>query len=168
MILASGQDIQSTVLKVGHHGSSTSTSEAFLDAVNPTYAVISCGTGNSYGHPHQETLDKLQNKGVEVYRTDLLGDIYCTSDGKEVSFTSGEYHDENRIEAGSAADSKDEQGKASLVIDETYVLNTSTMKFHKPDCSAVESMSQKNRIDYMGPRDELIQEGYSACGICKP
>ena len=150
MILASGQDIQSTVLKVGHHGSSTSTSEAFLDAVNPTYAVISCGTGNSYGHPHQETLDKLQNKGVEVYRTDLLGDIYCTSDGKEVSFTSGE------------------QDKASLVIDETYVLNTSTMKFHKPDCSAVESMSQKNRIDYMGPRDELIQEGYSACGICKP
>lgn len=168
MILASGQDIQSTVLKVGHHGSSTSTSEAFLDAVNPTYAVISCGTGNSYGHPHQETLDKLQNKGVEVYRTDLLGDIYCTSDGKEVSFTSGEHHDENRIEAGSAADSKDEQNSRPLVIDETYVLNTSTMKFHKPDCSVVESMSQKNRIDYMGPRDELIQEGYSACGICKP
>lgn len=54
------------------------------------------------------------------------------------------------------------------MIDETYVLNTSTMKFHKPDCSAVESMSQKNRIDYMGSRDELIQEGYSACGICKP
>lgn len=99
----------------------------------------------------RKPLDKLQNKGVEVYRTDLLGDIYCTSDGKEVSFTSGEYHDENRIEAGSAADSKDEQDKASLVIDETYVLNTSTMKFHKPDCSVVESMSQKNRIDYMGP-----------------
>lgn len=168
VILASGQDIQSTVLKVGHHGSSTSTSEAFLDAVNPTYAVISCGTGNSYGHPHQETLDKLQNKGVEVYRTDLLGDIYYTSDGKEVSFTSGEYHDENRIEAGSAADSKDEHNSSPLVIDETYVLNTSTMKFHMPDCSAVESMSQKNRIDYMGSRDELIQEGYSACGICKP
>ena len=85
-----------------------------------------------------------------------------------MSFTFGEYHDENRIEAGSAADSKDEQDKDSLVIDETYVLNTSTMKFHKPDCSAVESMSQKNRIDYMGARDELIQEGYSACGICKP
>lgn len=123
VILASGQDIQSTVLKVGHHGSSTSTSEAFLDAVNPTYAVISCGAGNSYGHPHQETLDKLQNKGVEVYRTDLLGDIYCTSDGKEVSFTSGEYHDENRIEAGSAAESNDEQNSRPLVIDETYVLN---------------------------------------------
>ena len=168
VILASGQDIQSTVLKVGHHGSSTSTSEAFLDAVNPTYAVISCGTGNSYGHPHQETLDKLQNKGVEVYRTDLLGDIYCSSDGKEVSFTSDEYHDENRVEAGSAADSKDKHNSSPLVIDETYVLNTSTMKFHMPDCSAVESMSQKNRIDYMGSRDELIQEGYSACGICKP
>lgn len=130
--------------------------------------MISCGAWNSYGHPHQETLDKLQNKGVEVYRTDLLGDIYCTSDGKEVSFTSGEYHDENRIEAGSAAESNNEQNSRPLVIDETYVLNTSTMKFHKPDCSVVESMSQKNRIDYMGARDELIQEGYSACGICKP
>lgn len=120
VILASGQDIQSTVLKVGHHGSSTSTSEAFLDAVNPTYAVISCGAGNSYGHPHQEILDKLQNKGVEVYRTDLLGDVYCTSDGKEVSFTSGGCHDENRIEAGSAANSEDEQDNASLVIEKKH------------------------------------------------
>lgn len=93
-ILESEQDIESTVLKVGHHGSSTSTSQAFLDAVNPTYTVISCGKDNSYGHPHSETLAKLASAGVEVLRTDELGDIYCTSDGTEVTFSYGEYHKE--------------------------------------------------------------------------
>lgn len=88
-ILESGQDIESTVLKVGHHGSSTSTSQAFLDAVSPTYAVISCGKDNSYGHPHSKTLAKLASAGVEVLRTDELGDIYCTSDGTEVTFSYG-------------------------------------------------------------------------------
>ena len=63
------------MLKVGHHGSSTSTSNAFLQAVSPAWAVISCGEGNSYGHPHEETLKKLEDAGVSVLRTDLLGDI---------------------------------------------------------------------------------------------
>ena len=96
-ILETGQDIESTVLKVGHHGSSTSTSQAFLDAVSPTYAVISCGKDNSYGHPHSETLAKLSSAGVEVLRTDELGDIYCTSDGTEVTFSYGEYHKDSDI-----------------------------------------------------------------------
>ena len=98
-ILETGQDIESTVLKVGHHGSSTSTSQAFLDAVSPTYAVISCGKDNSYGHPHSETLAKLSSAGVEVLRTDELGDIYCTSDGTEVTFSYGEYHKDSDTSA---------------------------------------------------------------------
>lgn len=74
-IAASGLTLSADVLKVGHHGSSTSTSNAFLQAVSPAWAVISCGEGNSYGHPHEETLKKLEDAGISVLRTDLLGDI---------------------------------------------------------------------------------------------
>lgn len=86
-ILNSGADLKSTVLKVGHHGSSTSTSYPFLREVMPQYAVISVEKGNSYGHPHEETLSKLSDAGVEVYRTDENGDIIMTSDGNTVSVT---------------------------------------------------------------------------------
>jgi DNA internalization-related competence protein ComEC/Rec2 len=68
-------DIESDVLKVGHHGSSTSSSRAFLAEVDPTYAVIQCGKNNSYGHPHYETLDCLEDNDVRVYRTDKDGNV---------------------------------------------------------------------------------------------
>lgn len=69
------------VLKVAHHGSSTSSSEEFLEQTKPEIAIISCGKDNDYGHPHKETLEKLEKIGCEVYRTDLLGTIRLTSDG---------------------------------------------------------------------------------------
>ena len=75
-------DIRSDVLKVGHHGSSTSSSRSFLDRVDPTYAVISCEKGNSYGHPHTETLESLDNIDAIVYRTDDSGTIICKTDGE--------------------------------------------------------------------------------------
>ena len=86
-ILNSGADLKSTVLKVGHHGSRTSTSYPFLREVMPQYAVISVEKGNSYGHPNEETLSKLSDAGVEVYRTDESGDIVMTSDGNNISIT---------------------------------------------------------------------------------
>jgi competence protein ComEC len=79
-------DISADVLKVGHHGSSTSSSQAFLNRVNPKYAVISCGEGNSYSHPHKETLDKLSAMNVTLYRTDLNGSIICETDGENYSW----------------------------------------------------------------------------------
>jgi len=87
-MLAGGSDLEADLLKVGHHGSSTSTTGLFLDAVTPVYAVISCGEGNPYGHPHQETLDKLDQTGVETFRTDLHGTVVFVSDGS--AFTPGE------------------------------------------------------------------------------
>ena len=84
-ILNSGADLKSTVLKVGHHGSRTSTSYPFLREVMPQYAVISVEKGNSYGHPNEETLSKLSDAGVEVYRTDESGDIVMTSDGNSIN-----------------------------------------------------------------------------------
>lgn len=74
-------DMSADVLKVGHHGSRTSTTEKFLEQVNPKYAVISCGADNDYGHPHKETIDLLEMLDVEYYRTDIEGTITITSDG---------------------------------------------------------------------------------------
>ena len=162
-ILESGQDIESTVLKVGHHGSSTSTSQAFLDAVSPTYAVISCGKDNSYGHPHSETLAKLASAGVEVLRTDELGDIYCTSDGSEVTFSYGEYHKDADTSAAEI-----EEPQQPDTISETYILNTNSRKFHRPDCSSASQISDANREEYTGTREKLIEQGYTPCGYCKP
>lgn len=82
-ILRSGANIQADVLKVGHHGSRDATSTAFLKAVSPKIAVISVGAGNDYGHPHSETLKKLE--GVNILRTDKNGTIVITSDGTKIS-----------------------------------------------------------------------------------
>lgn len=73
------------VLKVGHHGSKGSSSTEFLQALHPTDAVISCGTGNSYGHPHKGALERLQEVGCTIYRTDLDGTICIRSDGKALT-----------------------------------------------------------------------------------
>lgn len=77
--------LKSDLLKVGHHGSKTSTTQEFLDAVDPKYAVIPVGVNSRYGHPDQEVLDRLQAKNIEIYRTDLLGTIIVTSDGKTIT-----------------------------------------------------------------------------------
>ncbi len=81
-VLASGRTVKSDVLKIAHHGSDTSSSSAWLDRVSPHYVVIPCGEGNSYGHPHKETLERLEQRYVTVYRADVCGHIVFTSDGK--------------------------------------------------------------------------------------
>lgn len=86
-MLASGQRLKADVLKVGHHGANTSSSVAFLKEVRPTYAVISVGKDNKYGHPTQKTLNKLNQNSVKVYRTDQRGTITATSNGKNISFS---------------------------------------------------------------------------------
>ncbi|QEK13540.1 MBL fold metallo-hydrolase [Crassaminicella thermophila] len=81
-----GLNLSADVLKVGHHGSNSSTTLSFLNKVNPEYAVIMTGTDNDYGHPHKETMDKLKNKGIIVYRTDQNGTIVAISDGEHIKF----------------------------------------------------------------------------------
>ena len=80
-LLDSGVPLRADVLKIGHHGSNTSSSKDFIDAVNPDIAVMSLGTGNSYGHPHRETLDTLNERSIEIWRTDQDGTVVFTSDG---------------------------------------------------------------------------------------
>lgn len=162
-------DVDSDVLKVGHHGSSTSTGEAFLERVSPSYAVISCGLGNSYCHPHTETIEKLG--GIPVFRTDEMGTIVATSDGSEISFrtlgksdTGNAAQPEAPQDTETAASSGYDEG---LDISDGYILNTNSKKIHLPDCSAVDNMSDSNKA-YTDDYDQAISEGYTPCKICNP
>ncbi len=86
-LVASGQDLSATVYHVGHHGSNTCGTEEFLNAVNPVYAVISCGEDNEYGHPTENTLNKLKNRGITLFRTDKQGSIVAVSDGNTITWS---------------------------------------------------------------------------------
>lgn len=83
-LLSSGKDLHATVLKVAHHGSDTSSTEAFLKAVNPTYAVIEVGKDNSFGHPKKSVLERLHSIGAKIYRTDEDGATVFHTDGKTI------------------------------------------------------------------------------------
>ena len=83
-ILKSGADVDSDVMKVGHHGSSTSTGESFLEAVSPEICIIQCGEGNKYGHPHRETLDMIEGYGAKLYSNEKNGTIVVYSDGERI------------------------------------------------------------------------------------
>jgi len=110
-------DLKADVLKVGHHGSSSSTTESFLNKVSPNYAIIMVGTGNDYGHPHKETMDKLKSKNITVYRTDENGTIVCTTDGQTIKFN---------VNPGSYTPGKKETSKDTSTPKPTAKPNTST------------------------------------------
>ena len=164
-MVESGLDLKADVLKAGHHGSSTSTSDAFLAAVNPDYAVISCGKDNSYGHPHQETMDKLNAADISIFRTDEQGTVVAVSDGSSITWSSAP---DTEGVSGSEA-SPDQQTDEDLTGQTTsYVLNQNTMKFHMPDCSSVAQMKEENRVYFEGTREEVMEMGYTPCGQCEP
>lgn len=81
---AEGGPLDVDILKVGHHGSASSTTDTYLRAVTPTYAVISCGMGNDYGHPHKEVTNRLTKAGILILRTDLAGNIHFRTDGETI------------------------------------------------------------------------------------
>ena len=85
LLMDKGVDLKAKVLKVAHHGSSTASSADMLDKVLPRYAVISCGSGNSYGHPHDVTVSRLEKYADYIYRTDENGTVVFVSDGKGLS-----------------------------------------------------------------------------------
>lgn len=83
----SDEELKVNVLKIGHHGSDTSTTQPFIDKVNPEHSVITCGKGNSYGHPIPSVISRLENANIAIYRTDTDGTIIATSDGEKITFT---------------------------------------------------------------------------------
>lgn len=174
VILNSGMDLSATVLKVGHHGSDTSTTYPFLREIMPAYAVISVGEGNSYGHPTDDTLSRLRDAEVEVFRTDLQGDIFCYSDGKTVTFKTDK--SATRDELLTAADTTPvapvvptpTPAPETTVTETNYIGNKNSKKFHEPSCGSVKKMKESNKYYFTGTRDQIIAEGYDPCGNCDP
>jgi competence protein ComEC len=152
-ILEAGYDLSATVLKVGHHGSETSTSYPFLREIMPEYAVISCGTGNSYGHPHDDTLSKLRDADATLYRTDLQGTITAVSDGKTVSFTT---------EKNGTMSANPTVPTSEAVY---YIGNLNSRVLHSPSCNSLPI--EKNRIIFYMLEDALA-EGYTKHKSCLP
>jgi len=173
----SGQTLKSTVLKVGHHGSYTSSSYQFIRAVAPEYAVISVGKDNSYGHPHDQVLSRLRDADVELYRTDMHGDIICYSNGSSVTFLTaknpsgdvmGGIGDNSTTRPTQPEQTEPTQPTETQPVGESYVLNTNSMKFHETTCRYAQSISESNRLDYTGTREEVIEKGYAPCKVCNP
>ncbi len=161
-IVQSNTDIESDLYVVGHHGSSSSTSTAFLRAVAPQYAWISAGTDNSYGHPTRTTLKLLKQEDVDIFRTDDQGEVTCYSDGTTCWFSENPSDDWQ-----SGEEKRESEGQSSQAVT-TYILNTNTKKFHDPDCGSVRRMSEKNKETFTGTREQIISEGYDPCGNCHP
>ena len=144
-----GDVVNVDVLKVGHHGSDTSTGYRFLNAVDPEYGVISVGEGNTYGHPHEVPMSRLNQAGVTLLRTDHLGTVLAKSDGTEITFTW-----ENQ---------KASPDNAEAAEDVIYIGNKNSQKFHGPDCSNLPS--EKNRVEF-DSYDAAVAAGYTPCGSC--
>lgn len=170
-MMQNGIDLSADVYKAAHHGSRTASTSAFLDAVHPTYAIISCGENNRYGHPHAQTLNEFRARGIQVFRTDEQGTIVATSNGSVIqwnmspsdSWQSGEPTGSSIISTTQAL-----AAPANESISTTYILNIQTKKFHLPTCHHALNTNTENKQVTTASREQLIQDGYHPCGSCNP
>ena len=156
-ILQNGINVDVDVIKVGHHGSRSSSTREFLSAASPKYAIISCGMDNSYGHPHREALTILREMKVKLYRTDVQGTVIMYIKNDNISFN-----------VSTCTNYKDGDGVEAVLYTGSYVLNTNSKKFHYPTCEHANNISENNKEISVQDRNTLIENGYSPCGYCKP
>ena len=145
-LLDAGTDVKARVLKAGHHGSSDATGYRFLYAVEPEYAVISCGTGNDYGHPHAETMSRLRDAGVTVFRTDRLGSVQASTDGEAVVFT------------WEKTGANPEYADFASRTEEHYIGNANSHILHAPTCQYLPS--QRNQVIF-DTYEEAVNAGFT-------
>jgi len=179
-MVSSGHDLKSDVLKVGHHGSDTSTTGSFLKSVEPKFAVISVGKGNKYGHPKQGVLERLNSHGVKVYRTDEAGTIIATSDGTNITFDkeASSIAKSSSSSQGSSNSSTGQKSKSSEITEskggtktttepetdykeEVYITKTGS-KYHRGNCRHLKSSKIPISLE------KAKSDGYEPCKTCKP
>ncbi len=170
-IVSSGAVLKTNVLKVGHHGSSSSSYTNFLNSVSPTIAIITCGANNSYGHPHDTTLENLTNIGATIYRTDLTGTIIIESDGYNINVITG-----NPYTYVKAAAEETPQAEEPAVTETTeqqpsqtgdYAGSINSDVFHNPNCRYAKKILPENMTWFVS-KEDAISKGYRACKVCKP
>lgn len=162
-ILDNHINIAADVLQVGHHGSKSSSTVGFVKKINPEYAVISCAENNEYGHPHAATLNTLRINKVKLFRTDEQGSLVATSDGKKITWNAAPTETWKAGEPTKGNNDWTDIKQDS--IHTSYILNTKSEKFHIPSCGSLPTV---NRSDSTLTRDEIVSQGYSPCGRCKP
>lgn len=179
-IMAAGYNLKSDVLKVGHHGSSSASSAAFLAMVKPAISIIEVGAKNDYGHPTQKTLSALQSASSKVYRTDLDGSIVIATDGQSYTVTTEKQPSWNTAStapkgtssavtwtSGGMASSTAATPIAALSSDGPFVGSSKSDKYHYPSCSAAKKIKPANLVTFFSSAAAQAQ-GYVPCGICHP
>lgn len=172
-IVGTGIDLSAEVFRAGHHGSSTSNSDSLLSAISPEYTVISVGEGNSYGHPNAEALDRFNNYGIQIFRTDKQGTIVASTDGNSITwnteptsdFSSGDsvavngsttdndifYNEETEIPA-----------EESIPVDATVHITETGSKYHSAGCQYL------SNSDIEVSLSDAKARGLSPCSRCNP
>ena len=183
-MINAGYNLKADVLKVGHHGSKTSSSSAFLAKVQPKFAVISVGKGNSYGHPAKTTLDKLSNIGAKVYSTDVFKTIVAESDGTNITIKLFTTEVEPRAPTPTVSESAAPAAAAVIATPAptpatppvvapspapkqtnqavTVYITKTGKKYHRDGCRYL----SKSRIPISLADAE--SEGYGPCSVCNP
>lgn len=158
-LLASGIDLKSDVLKVGHHGTRYATGQEFLSKVNPGLSVIDVGV-NDYGYPRSDTLKRLEASGSEIMRTDMDGNIVIMPGQGGNSFLA---YRQPAHASGTA------QATATTMptISAPYIGNSNSMKFHRSTCENVQDIAPYNIVK-LSSREEAISKGYVPCKACNP
>lgn len=151
-MIKEGHNLNADILRVGHHGSNTSSTEAFLDKVDPSYAIISLGKNNTYGHPDKEVIESLEKRNIIFLRTDELGDIVLQTDGKKVTWLTD-------IVEGQVIDDTEELENKEV----TYIGNINSKILHAEDCN---SLPKKENQIIFHSKEEAINEGYKPHSVC--
>lgn len=185
-----GEALKSDVLFIGNHGSSISSSDAFLDTVNPKIAMISVDGNDGSGLPESKVLDALNQRNIDLYRTDCNGDIKLVSDGKSINISTVKKANLDQLLTPGFVPTPEPTPTPTLEsmptpapeptptpepvveeqkpIEQYYIINTNTGKFHYPTCRSIKRMKDKNKLEFTGTRDDVLARGYSPCMICNP
>ena len=185
-----GEALKSDVLFIGNHGSSISSSDAFLDIVNPKIAIFSVDGNDGSGLPESKVLDALHQRNIDLYRTDCNGDIKLVSDGKSINISTTKKANLNQLltpgfiptptpeptptptpkptSTPTPEPTPEPIVEEQQPIEQHYIINTNTGKFHHPTCRSIKRMKDKNKLEFTGTRDDVLARGYSPCMICNP
>ncbi len=155
-------DVSADFIKVGHHGSKTSSGEEFVRRVGAKYAAVSVAEENDYNLPVEKIIDRWKNSGAQVLMTKDVGNIVAYSDGASLTVNGV------KAEAGTTADYNKNNLQPNETPDGKWVLNTNTKRIHSNECPLIENIAKQN-IKYSDESiSELKKQGYKTCGSCKP